>query len=646
LKIKFTLVSVLILLISASLFGQKQELRDADLAFEGGQYAAAVDLYRKAYTETKKKAAKAEINYKIAECFRISNNNKQAEIWYLRTIQSGYRDPVAKLQYALALQRNENFEKAKEQFASYMSIRSKDPAGQRGIDECELAIKWMADPERHVINNMAGLNTQFSDFAPMYYKDGLVFASGRVGVTGNKEYKWTGEKFVDIFESYPDETGKWSFPYPVKGTINTPLNDATCTFYPNGRKMIYTHCFGDKEVDNVCKLYKTELTAEGWTEQELLPFGNDSVTVGNPSLNADGTKLFFVSNQKGGFGGRDIYVSYYDEATQSWDEPANLGENVNTAGDEMFPYIHTDGKTLFFSSNGHLGMGGMDNFKSTFDGIEWSKAENLKFPLNSGADDFSLILDTTKQSGYFASNRDGGKGNDDLYYYYLPALYFSISGVAKDDSSGKPLANVVISLSGSDSSLVALTTDTTGKYKFELKANTSYTVSVRRDDYFGVSATETTIGLRTTADKIVRDFALKPMPKEGVEIVLPNILYDLNSAALRDTSKASLDDLIKILKDNPTLVIAINAHTDCRASKAYNQDLSQRRAQSVVDYLVENEIDVDRLVAKGYGESKLLNDCECEGNYVKRDCSDDEHQANRRTAFEILATDYSPKKDN
>lgn len=625
---------------------QKDFLKLANQAYDGGQYTAAVELFREAYNKTKKKAVKAAINFKVAECFRLSNDIKQSEIWYSRAIESGYRENIVLLRYAQALQSNEKYTAALEQFNVYLAAKTNDPLGEIGKKSCEFAIKLKETPTSHVINNMAGINSQYSDFSPAFYKNGIVFTSARENVTGDASYKWTGEKFTDLFITTPDQTGKWDVPQLFKGGINTPSNEGTASFSNDYKTLYFTRCLEEKGKDGICNIYVSNLggvMGDTWSESKIFAFSSDTSIIAHPSLSTDGKKLFFTSNIPGGFGGKDIYVTYYDEATQIWDEPANLGPVINTSGDEMFPSFHSDGKTLHFSSNGHLGMGGMDNFFSTYDGIEWRPVQNLGYPLNSGSDDFGLILDSTKLNGYFSSTREGGKGNDDIYSFYLAASSFALIGNIIDDSSKAPISEAKITVSGSDTSVVSIKSEINGTYYVGLKPNTSYTINVSKDNYFGVSGTATTVGLKTSADTIVRDFYLKPMPKKGVEIVLPNILYDLAKWDLRPESKVALDGLVQILKDNSNIIIAINSHTDCRSSKKYNVDLSQKRAQSVVDYLVESSIEKDRLVAKGYGEDKLLNDCACEGSYMKRKCSEEEHQLNRRTAFEVLSIDYVPK---
>jgi outer membrane protein OmpA-like peptidoglycan-associated protein len=339
-----------------------------------------------------------------------------------------------------------------------------------------------------------------------------------------------------------------------------------------------------------------------------------------------------ADNAPGGQGGKDIWFINKSRG-DSWDEPINLGPQVNTESDEMFPYIHEDDNTLYFASDGHPGMGGLDIFYAEGTGTEWSQPVNLKFPINSGADDFAFIANARKDKGFLSTNRPGGRGSDDIWQWVLTPLQFNLSGQVYDDSTRKALSGAEVKLIFvEDKSYIEAITDNRGMYTFKLREGVDYKIEVTRKEYFGDDTSLTTKGFDVSKDFVI-NIPLKAVPLE--EVTLNDILYDFNSDKLTPTSKENLKVLIDMMKKSENLIIAINSHTDARGSDEYNLDLSQRRAQSVVNYLIENGIDSVRLQAKGFGETQLLNRCK---NGVN--CSEEEHQLNRRTTFKVVSTDF------
>jgi outer membrane protein OmpA-like peptidoglycan-associated protein len=308
----------------------------------------------------------------------------------------------------------------------------------------------------------------------------------------------------------------------------------------------------------------------------------------------------------------------------------------------MYPFIHEDG-TLYFSSNGHTGLGGVDIFFAKGSTTEWSDPINMKTPINSGGDDFSMILSKDKESGFFASNREGGKGQDDIYRFYMTPLIFTLSGVARDVKTKEILPNTVLTITNStDSGKLVIKTDAAGSYKIIIKPRTDYELFGAHEDYYDSKLEfQTTKGLEQSTD-LVQDFLLDPFDYERV-FTLEGIYYDLDKADLRPRSKEILDTIVQLMNRYPKIRLELGSHTDCRADSLYNEALSQRRADSAVNYIGTKGIDIARLVAKGYGETKLVNDCACEGTWVKRACTEEEHQLNRRTTFKLLDNKYIPK---
>jgi len=381
--------------------------------------------------------------------------------------------------------------------------------------------------------------------------------------------------------------------------------------------------------------------------------------MGHPSVSSD-DRIYFSADLIGGYGGKDIWVARKDKATGRYLK-TNLGPEINTAGDELFPFIRND-SILYFASNGLPGMGGLDIFKTTRSGDKWSRPENMKYPINTAADDFAIVFNGEEsEQGLFSSNRPGGKGRDDIYTFVIPPVYFTLEGIITDDRTLQPIAGAKVRIVGTNGRALETKTDEKGHYgfnKMQIAINTTYDIFVTRKDYFNEKGRETTVGIEKSKD-LTRNFILRPIPKKPV--VLPDILYDLAKWDLKPQYRDSLQGLIETLDANETIVIELASHTDSRDSDERNDILSQKRAQSVVDYLISRGIDPDRLVAKGYGERSpriltkdvtkegytfkagtILNDSVINllpGNAVKEAA----HQLNRRTEFSILRNDYVPK---
>jgi outer membrane protein OmpA-like peptidoglycan-associated protein len=346
----------------------------------------------------------------------------------------------------------------------------------------------------------------------------------------------------------------------------------------------------------------------------------------------------------GGQGGKDIWMTTYSKRSRSWGDPVNLGTTINTEDDEMFPFIHEDG-TLYFSSNGHTGLGGLDIFYTKGEATDWSDPINMKTPINSGADDFSVILEKDKESGYFSSNREGGRGQDDIYRFYMNPLIFNLSGVVRNQKTKEVLRNAYVTItSSSDTGKIILKTDESGSYKLRLKSKTDYELFSAKQYFFDSKVFyQTTKGLEVSTD-LVQDIDLIPMDLNST-FTLEGIYYDLDKADLRPASRLILDTLVMTLNKYPNVRIELGSHTDCRADSSYNINLSQRRADSAVAYIISKGIDSLRIVSKGYGENQLVNGCACEGPNEAiqgRKCSEEEHQLNRRTTVKFLDLNYTP----
>lgn len=653
------LLSLFLALFSFTASAQRGPTYQADQAFMKGDYFDAAALYKKAFTKEKNKAKKAEIIFKTAECYRMTNDPKNQEVWYAKAIKANFKEPEVYVRYADALKVNGKYPEAIVQYQKFQTLKPDDKRGELGVRSCEQAQKWKDKPGRAKVDNIAALNTKYSDFGAVYSKKdhrSIIFTSARQESMGKNNDGGTGEKFQDLFEATVDKKGKWSAPRPLLEPVNTSANEGAAFLDAKGNEMYMTRCEVEKGKYGTCQIYYTVRKGDTWDSPKLIALSADSFTVGQPCLSSDGNQLYFSSDMDGGVGGKDIWVANYDKTKKEWSKPVNLGPMINTPDDDMFPYISSDG-TLYFASKGHIGMGGLDIFKAKRSGDTWKTPENLKYPINSSADDFAYVLDENDpQRGFLSSNRPSGKGGDDVYTWYLSPLTFTISGRVFDADSKEPLAGTSIELFGSDGTSIPFKTDNTGNYKFDLKPETSYKLSATMKTYLNKYLEVSTVGLEQSRDFIGDfDFALRSTLRA---IELPEVYYDLGKWDLRPESKKSLDGLVQTLKENPTIVVELGSHTDSRPIPMTNDTLSQRRAESVVAYLIGAGIESQRLVARGYGASQPRVLDKDRGSFKKGDVLNDEfiaalptsklkeeaHQMNRRTEFRVLRTNYIDPK--
>ncbi len=647
-------------LINFPLSGQNKKSTEAESKFNAAEYYDAIELYKKAYNSIINKMGKAEILYKIATCFRLTNEPLKAELWYNKSIGKGIKDPMAIYYLAEMQKQNMKYAEAKESFKKFNEVSPNDPRGTDGIRSCELALKWMDNPNGYIVENMKFFNSKQDDYSPAYASADysvVYFTSSRKGIGGSTIHGGTGQYFADIYFSKMDRQGVWSSPVLVPGTINTDADEGSPCFSKDYKTMYFTRCEKVKSKNIGCKIYYAEIKGETWGKERPVNIAaDDTIVIAHPALSPDELTLYFVSDMVGGQGGKDIWKVTRASKGAEWSKPINLGPQINTSGDEVFPYVHADG-TLYFSSNGLPGMGGLDIFKATpkEDGT-WN-VENLEYPINSHADDFGIIFQKDKEKGFFSSSRNL-HGDDDIYAFSLPPLKFVITGSVKEEKTDKPLAEVNIKSISSDGISIDTKTDKTGTFRLNLKPNTDYVFIATKDGYLNGKERETTKGLEHSRD-FKTDILLASIAKP---IELPNIFYDFAKWDLRPESMVSLDKLIETLNDNPNITIELGSHTDSRGSDADNFILSQKRAQSVVNYLIEKGIASDRLIAKGYGKTipKVVDDklavqytflkagTVLSESYINSlsdvDLQEIANQINRRTEFKVLTTDYKPKK--
>ncbi|MCW3125961.1 MAG: hypothetical protein JWO03_1619 [Bacteroidetes bacterium] len=633
---------------------------DGQTAYNLKEYTVSTELLQKEFSAEKDPQKKKEKAWEIAESYRHYNNITAASEWYKKGADLGDVQALYKLGKMQMM--NEQYEEANKTFDKYSGIDNTSHAlGIREQRNIKNALDWKKEIGRTQVTNLSSINTPQSDFCPILYKGRLVFSSSRDDATGDMKNIWTGEKSADIYISDLTAGAKADKFSPA---IDSKDYEGTCTFSKDGNEMYFTRCGVFDNDDNknkptanaFCHIYYSRFNNGAWSDPENIKLFADTINVGHPALSKDGKILFVSSDIKAGFGGKDLY--YFTKTDSGWSGASNAGSAINTSGDEMFPWLD-DRNNLYFASDGLPGMGGLDIFKAVKGKTVWKEATNLRSPINSGGDDYGLIVDKYKPhdvndsvlfSGYLTSTRPGGKGEDDIYRFEEKWLnFFTLKGktLAKkyedpENPDSKmtgifPLPGVRVELKDprTDSVIGSVLSDKGGNYTFKLESETDYKVTGSKYDYFNKNEMVTTKGKRSqdSMNIIIRqDIELEKIFKQKM-IVIPNIYYDYDKASLRPESKVILDSVLSFFKDNKDLVIEIGSHTDSRGSDAYNLKLSQARAQSVVDYLVEKGIARERLIATGYGETKLVNKC---ANGVE--CTEEEHVRNRRTTFRIAGS--------
>ena len=606
-KAHFT-IYVLFLLIVSSLYSCKSaKLSDAEEKQRIGEYYEAAAIYRKVYTKTspKKRDLRGYIAYRMAECNRLINNTGKATSAYMNAIRYDYPDSTVYLRMGQMLQKTGRYPEAIKNYDIYMENDPSNLLAINGIQGCELAPGWKKNPTRYEVRRMDKFNSRRGEFSPMLAGDKydqLYFASSRSKDKDAKVSAITGQNNNNLFLVKQDEKGAWLAPVELEDEVNTEYDEGTPSFSPDGNTMYYTYCAQDPEGPRTAEIYISTRSSAKWGKGTRATIVKDSVTaLGHPSISPDGKYLYFVSDAVGGFGGKDIFRARV--AGNDFGPMENLGEEINTPGDEMFPYVR-DSVTLYFASNGHPGMGGLDLFKATQDSTGKWKVENLGAPINSMADDFGITFAGKEERGFFCSNRNDARGYDHIYSFERPTITIFIEGIVNDVDE-YPIEDATVRIVGKDGLNVKVPVKKDGTYRVELERDIRYVMMASARGYLNQNY-ELHTGPEEKNETYIVDFFLSPISKP---VVIDNIFYDFDKATLRPESKKALDEMIKMLNDNPNVTIELGAHTDRKGTDQYNERLAQRRAQSVVDYLIAGGIEAARLEAKGYGESvpKMIN---------------------------------------
>jgi outer membrane protein OmpA-like peptidoglycan-associated protein len=492
------------------------------------------------------------------------------------------------------------------------------------------------------------LNTEYSDFGGYEYNGRMFFASSRSAEgTGNKVYNWNEQPFLDIFETTVKETNgvkEHGSVMPINADgINTPYHEATVAITNDGKTIYFSRdnlnkrnkLDSDKKGTTHLKIYKATLDNNNWKDIEELPFNDDNYSVYHPALSPDNTKLYFTSDKEGGLGQTDIYVVDILEGGNAYGKPMNLGSSVNTPGREGFPFIAKD-STLYFSSDGYVNLGLVDIFRSNLLKDSNAKPENLGAPFNSGYDDFAIYIDSDTETGYFSSNRPGGKGNDDIYTFSAYECKQLVKGVVRDKDTNEPISGASVELINESGKIMnTVTSNENGEYVFEVECEKNYSLRGSKQDYEDDVQSFRTTAVNNEEQNV--DLFLKNLMAVPCEIVINPIFFDFDKWNIRTDSKYDLEHIVDVMRAYPDMKITIESHTDRRGTLKYNDKLSDRRANSTKDYIISRGIAAERIVsATGYGERrKLISDEEIDAMSTREE-KEAAHQKNRRSHFRIV----------
>lgn len=581
------------------------KLSDARDEYVRGDYYAASETYRKLFRETtnKENAYRGVIAYEMAEVNRKINRTSRALSGYRNAIRHGYPDTLMYLRYAQMLHREGEYRQAIDAYREFLKFKPNNSLAINGKTGAEMSLFWQDNSTgRFIIKPVELFNSNQSEFSPMLAQNDnvLYFTSSRKDATGEVVSPISGMKYNDLFTVEKNAAGEWQKPVILSSDINTEFDEGTPSITSNGRYMFYTYCSANYNKPASPKIYYSRRVNGKWTAgREFVIETDDSLSVfAHPAVSPSGEYLYFVSDMPGGYGGKDIWRA---ELTLNFDVVAieNAGPVINSAGDEMFPYVRND-STIYFSSDGHPGMGGFDIFEAKLlsDNKEW-RIMNMESPINSSYDDFGITFEKLADRGFFSSNRDDIRGYDHIYSFDSLLNSINVEGIVVD-SDDEFIANATLSVVGNDGSQYKFKTSKNGEYNFKANSGIEYLIMASAEGFLNQSKSFE-IGSEVIDTLYYIDFEMIPYNKP---VVLENIFYDFDSSSLREESKKDLNGLIELLEEHPEIRIELMSHTDRNGSEGYNIGLSLQRAESVANYLFNNGIDKGRVVAIGLGKSE------------------------------------------
>jgi len=647
----YVMVAALWLLCSC---GAEISLRKGDQKYALGEYTDAAALYKKAYagTPSSEKQLRGETAFKLAECYRRTNYVPRALAAYRNAIRYHYPDSTVYRYLADMLRLDGKPAEAEKNYLIALEHDSTDILALNGLESCRLIKEWKDNPTRYIVKKDPVLNGRYSDWSPVFGSqeyDVLYFTSSRKECTGDDINGITGMKNCDIFVSRKDDKGKWKKPEPVDGGLNTEFEDGTCAMTPNFSTMYYTYCSSDPQQPRPAAIYKSSRSDAAWSKGSTIGSSKDSLyNYAHPAVSPDGKWLYFVSDMDGGYGGLDLWRIPIDGRLIGAE---NLGPEINTPGNEMFPTFRRNGE-LYFSSNGHPGMGGLDIFCAVNIGDSTWNVTNLGVPVNSQADDFGMTFEGDLTRGFFSSNRGDARGRDHIWTFELPETVYKITGWVYE-KDGYELPDALVYLIGNDGTNMKLNVKEDGSFTQRINPGVSYLLLGTAKGFMNYKQ-EMTADSTNQDHEYVLQFPLSSISKP---VLIDNIFFESGSAKLTTESSEALDQLLQLLTDNAGVTIEIGAHCDYKGDDAYNLRLSQQRAESVVNYLISNGIDSKRLTARGYGETtpKTVNKkIAQEYDFLEEDTILSEefirtlpepqqdicNQLNRRTEFRVIRTTY------
>ncbi len=620
-----------------------------------GEYYQASNYYKKAYSRTKPKdkPKRAVRAFKMGECYRQINYTQKAIAAYQNAVRYKVLDSMAYYHLAMQQLKAGMYKQASQNFQLYLE---KDPTNElalAGLRSCELAPEWKANPNLYKIKKETLFNSRRSDFCPMLAGENsemLYITSTRNQAQGDEISGITGVKYADIFVAKQNENKKWQQVEVIESEINTDYDEGTCCFSPDGKTMYFTRCSSDPDYPRYAEIWQSARSDASWSKPTKCEISKDTLSsFAHPAVSPDGEWLYFVSDMPGGEGGMDIWRTRI--VSSGFGGVENLGRPINTAGNEMFPTFRPTGD-LYFSSDGHPGMGGLDILKAIPDTLKDWIVEHQQFPLNSSADDFGMTFEGLHNRGFFCSSRNDGKGWEHIYSFELPEILQTVTGWVYE-KDGYELPEALVYLVGNDGTNEKISVKGDGSFTKVIKPGVDYVLLGTCKGYLNVKQQ-----LRVEQSEESEDYTLQfPLPPINIPVLIDNIFYEFDKATLTAESTAALDSLVGMLNENANITIELSSHCDYRGNDAYNQRLAQKRAEAVVNYLIEHGIADDRLTAVGYGEErpKIItkklaekynflaeNDTLTEAFILKLKEEEQEicNALNRRTEFKVLRTTY------
>ena len=650
--------NIIVLVLGALMLfscGAENSVRKAEQSLALGEYFNAAQMYKKAYSQTppKERKLRGERAFALAECYRKINYTSRARGAYQNAVRYKYRDSIVFFYLAEMQRRDKDYKNAAKNYEIYLAHKPTDKLAMNGLISAQNARKWKEESSGYKVKKIDMFNSRRSDFSPMLLGDDQLFLSStRPQAKGEKLNGITGVKNGDFFVCKKDEKGKWTKPEVITDAINSEEDEGACSFTPDGKTMYFTRCREDESYPRYAEIFKSTRSAASWSTPTACVLTKDSLSsYAHPAVSPDGQWLYFVSDMPGGEGGLDIWRVRIT-ADDNFGGVENLGAPINTPGDEMFPTFRPNGD-LYFSSNGHPGMGGLDVWCAKQDSLKAWTLNRLGYPLNSEGDDFGLTFEGIYNRGFFASNRNDGHGWDHIYSFELAENILTVQGWVYE-KDGYELPQALVYMVGNDGTNQKISVKGDGSFVVEVKPNVDYVLLGTCKGFLNHKQ-----DFRADTAGVTKEYVLQfPLPSISRPVLIDNVLYEFDKADLTKESENELMALVTLLNENPNITIELGAHCDYRGDEKYNLWLSQKRAESCVKFLIKSGIAKERLTPVGYGvtkpktvSKKMLESFDFlkEGDVLSKDYIEklpNEQQEicnslNRRTEFRVLRTTYN-----